>query len=151
MESVVMDLRYAARRLRARPTYALLAALTLALGVGGTAAVWGPVRGLLIEPLPYANEPRVSVFSSQGDWSEREVLYLEEDRCSMPSATTASRRSTSPGAVATSASAWLSASRRPVSWRRWWGAGAGSCCSAASWARSQCSGWRGCSPRSSTV
>jgi len=79
MESVVMDLRYAARRLRARPTYALLAALTLALGVGGTAAVWGLVRGLLIEPLPYANEARVSVFWNQGDWSEREVLYLEAD------------------------------------------------------------------------
>lgn len=79
MESVVMDLRYAARRLRARPTYTLLAALTLALGVGGTAAVWGLVRGLLIEPLPYANEARVSVFWNQGDWSEREVLYLEGD------------------------------------------------------------------------
>src|SRR5262245_65995751 len=79
MESMVMDLKYAARRLRARPTYSLLAALTLALGVGGTAAVWGLVRGLLIEPLPYANEARVSVFWNQGDWSEREVLYLEKD------------------------------------------------------------------------
>ena len=79
MESLAMDLKYAARRLSARPTYALLAALTLALGVGGTAAVWGLVRGLLIEPLPYANEQRVSVFWNQGDWSEREVLYLEQD------------------------------------------------------------------------
>jgi predicted permease len=41
--------------------------------------VWGLVRGLLIEPLPYANEARVSVFWNQGDWSEREVLYLEQD------------------------------------------------------------------------
>ena len=79
METVTMDLKYAARRLRARPTYALLAALTLALGVGGTAAVWGLVRGLLIEPLPHANEQRVSVFWNQGDWSEREILYLEND------------------------------------------------------------------------
>jgi predicted permease len=79
MVSMVMDLKYAARRLRVRPTYSLLAALTLALGVGGTASVWGLVRGLLIEPLPYANEARVSVFWNQGDWSEREVLYLEQD------------------------------------------------------------------------
>jgi putative ABC transport system permease protein len=79
MESMLMDLKYAARRLRARPTYSLLAALTLALGVGGTAAVWGLVRGLLIEPLPYANEQRVSIFWNQGDWSEREVLYLEQE------------------------------------------------------------------------
>src|SRR5262245_52647489 len=79
MESMVMDLKYAARRLRARPTYSLLAALTLALGGGGTAAVCGQVRWRLIDALPHANESRVSVFWNQGDWSEREVLYLEQD------------------------------------------------------------------------
>ena len=52
MESLIIDLRYAARRLRSRPTYALLAILTLALGVGGTAAAFGLVRGMLMTPLP---------------------------------------------------------------------------------------------------
>lgn len=47
MMSWIADVRYATRRLRARPAYAMLAALTLALGVGGTAAVYGIARGLL--------------------------------------------------------------------------------------------------------
>jgi putative ABC transport system permease protein len=38
LESWIMDLRHTVRRLRLRPTYTLLAVLTLALGVGGTAA-----------------------------------------------------------------------------------------------------------------
>src|SRR6476659_4391634 len=41
MESLIMDLRYALRRLRSRPLYALLSILTLSLGVGGTAAAFG--------------------------------------------------------------------------------------------------------------
>lgn len=38
LSSWIADAHYGARRLRARPGYALLAVLTLALGVGGTAA-----------------------------------------------------------------------------------------------------------------
>jgi len=62
MESWIMDLRYAVRRLLARPTYTLLAVLTLALGVGGTAAIFSIVRGLLLEPLPYAREAEITAF-----------------------------------------------------------------------------------------
>jgi len=76
MERWIMDVRYAVRRLRSRPTYTLLAVLTLALGVGGTAAVYSIVRGLLLEPLPYAAENEVAVFWSPFDWSEQEFLYL---------------------------------------------------------------------------
>lgn len=79
MESLIIDLRYAARRLRSRPTYTLLAVLTLALGVGGTAAAFGLVRGLLMTPLPYANEERLGLFWNPGDWSEREFLHLSPD------------------------------------------------------------------------
>jgi putative ABC transport system permease protein len=38
VESWIIDFRYACRRLQARPTFALLAVLTIALGAGGTAA-----------------------------------------------------------------------------------------------------------------
>jgi putative ABC transport system permease protein len=79
MESLIMDLRYAARRLRSRPTYALLAILTLALGVGGTAAAFGLVRGLLLKPLPYAAEEQLGLFWMPGYWSEREFLHLSPD------------------------------------------------------------------------
>ncbi|MEO8449486.1 MAG: ABC transporter permease, partial [Gemmatimonadota bacterium] len=76
METWIMDLRYAARRLRARPTYALLAILTIALGVGGTAAIYSIVRELLIRPLPYTDEDNVVVFWAPFDWAERELVFL---------------------------------------------------------------------------
>src|SRR5215210_1179136 len=79
MESWIMDLRYAVRRLRSRPTYTLLAVLTLALGVGGTAAIFSIVRGLLFEPLPYAHEEEIAVFWGRFDWTEEEFLFLRPD------------------------------------------------------------------------
>ncbi len=79
MESLIMDLRYAVRRLRSRPTYVVLAVLTLALGVGGTAAAFGLVRGLLLTPLPYPAEERLGLFWSAGNWSEREFLHISPD------------------------------------------------------------------------
>ena len=76
LESWIMDLRYSARRLASRPTYALLAVLTLALGAGGTAAVFSIVRELLIEPLPVAREEQVGVLWQPHDWTEEEFLFL---------------------------------------------------------------------------
>ena len=70
------DVRYAARRLRARPVYALIAVLTLALGIGGTAAVFGIARPVIFDPLPYANAKEVGTFWMPGWWTEEEFLYL---------------------------------------------------------------------------
>ncbi|HEX8905366.1 MAG TPA: ABC transporter permease, partial [Longimicrobiaceae bacterium] len=76
LESWARDVAYTFRRLRKHPTYAVLTVLTLALGVAGTAAVFGIARRLLLEPLPVRNEKEVAVFWSPGDWSEAEFLYL---------------------------------------------------------------------------
>ncbi len=76
LEGWIIDTRYAARRLRSRPTYSLLAILTLALGAGGTAAIYSLARGLLLDPLPYAREQELAVFWMPGDWNEQEFLYL---------------------------------------------------------------------------
>jgi predicted permease len=72
----IADVRYAARRLRIRPAYSLLAVGTLALGVGGTAAVYGITRGLLFDRLPYAHEREVGVFWKKTDWTEEEFLHI---------------------------------------------------------------------------
>jgi putative ABC transport system permease protein len=75
-ESWIIDLRYSARRLASRPTYTALAVITLALGAGGTAAIFSVVRTLLLEPLPIAREAEVGVFWMPDDWTEQEFLHL---------------------------------------------------------------------------
>ena len=76
LEQMVQDGRYAIRMLRRRPTYALLSILTLALGVGGTASVYGVARGVLFDPLPFAHEREVGVFWKKTDWTHEEYLYI---------------------------------------------------------------------------
>jgi predicted permease len=79
MEGWIMDLRFAARRLRTRPTYALIAILTLALGVGGTSAVYSIIRRPLWEPLPYEQAGDIVQFWNVYDWSEAEFTLLRPD------------------------------------------------------------------------
>lgn len=76
LESWFIDLRYSARRLATRPTYTLLAVLTLALGAAGTAAVFSITRAMLLDPLPVARESEVGVLWFSGSWTEQEFLYL---------------------------------------------------------------------------
>jgi putative ABC transport system permease protein len=76
LDQLAQDSRYAVRVLRRRPMYALLSALTLGLGVGGTAAVYGVVRSVLFEPLPFAHEREVAVFWKKTDWTHEEYLYI---------------------------------------------------------------------------
>ena len=71
-----MDLRYSARRLASRPTYTMLAVLTLALGAGGTAAIFSIVRELLLKPLPVSHEEQLGVLWFDGSWTEQEFLYF---------------------------------------------------------------------------
>lgn len=76
VKTLLTDAHYAARRLRARAGYTLLAVLTLALGIGGTAAVFGVARPLVFDPLPYANANEVGTFWMPGWWTEEEFLFL---------------------------------------------------------------------------
>lgn len=79
MEGWIMDLRYSGRRLSRRPAYAVLAVVTLALGVGGTAAIFAVARPLLLDPLPVEHEHEVGVFWMDGSWNEQEFLHLRPD------------------------------------------------------------------------
>jgi predicted permease len=78
-ESWIIDFRYAVRRLLSRPTYAALAVVTIALGAGGTAAIFSVVRTLLLDPLPIAHEEKVGIFWFQYSWREEEFLGLRPD------------------------------------------------------------------------
>ncbi len=67
MTGLTDDLRGALRSLRRAPSFAALAVLTLAAGIGATTAVFSVVDGVLLRPLPYADPASLVVPRYQTD------------------------------------------------------------------------------------
>jgi predicted permease len=58
-EDLGQDVRFAVRGALRAPLFTSLAVLTLALGIGANAAVFGVVKSVLLNPLPYADADRL--------------------------------------------------------------------------------------------
>ncbi|HEY6358613.1 MAG TPA: ABC transporter permease, partial [Vicinamibacterales bacterium] len=58
-DGVLKDATWGLRRLRANPGFTVVAALTLALGIGATSAIFSVVNGVLLRPLAFPDATRV--------------------------------------------------------------------------------------------
>ncbi len=56
---IMQDILYAARLLRRQPQFALLAILTMVLGIGATTLLFSVTYGVLMKPWPWPNEQRL--------------------------------------------------------------------------------------------
>jgi putative ABC transport system permease protein len=79
LEEIVQDFRYGARRLIAAPAFALIAIVTLALGIGANTAIFSVAAGILLRPLPYPNADRLAMV-----WMDNSRIKLREDWHSYP-------------------------------------------------------------------
>src|SRR5262245_66195193 len=98
METLFFDLRYAFRSLFRQPSFALTAILTLALGIGGSTAMFGVVNAVLLRPLPFPEPDRIVAVTNFwlktgtrgqnvswqdfGDWKERNQSFAALGRFS---------------------------------------------------------------------
>jgi predicted permease len=60
MSTFAQDLGYAVRTLRRSPVFAVVAIVTLGLGVGAATAMFTVVHGVLMRPLPYRSPERIA-------------------------------------------------------------------------------------------
>ena len=82
IDNLVKDLTYAVRTLRKSPVFAIAAAVTIALGIGASTAIFSVTNAVLLRPLPYRDPDRLTmVFRSNpaGPLGSRNFLYSNAD------------------------------------------------------------------------
>ncbi|MCI0603088.1 ABC transporter permease [bacterium] len=65
LETLWQDIRFAARILRKRPAYVMLALGTMALGIGANTAIFSLIHAVLLQPLPFHDPERLVLLQTQ--------------------------------------------------------------------------------------
>jgi hypothetical protein len=79
-ERLVLDVRYALRTMRRAPGFTAVAVLSLALGIGASAAIFSTIDELLVKNLSVADPHRLVMLRSDdtaggGEWSYASFSY----------------------------------------------------------------------------
>jgi putative ABC transport system permease protein len=67
MRALLQDLRFAVRQFKKSPGFAFTTILTIALGIGGTTAIFSLVNTVLLRPLPFSEPDRIMSVASRND------------------------------------------------------------------------------------
>src|SRR5213082_499898 len=80
MEPLLQDVRYGLRMLVKKPTFTIVAVLTLALGVGANTAIFSIVNAVLLRSLPYPDPDRlVRVFFNEPGAGLRDIRFSKPE------------------------------------------------------------------------
>jgi len=85
MDSIVREIRYALRSLSRTPAFSAAAVLALALGIGGSSAIFSVLENVLLKPLPVPEPGRlmrlyeVQLDARRVPWSHADYLDLARE------------------------------------------------------------------------
>jgi putative ABC transport system permease protein len=80
MPSIVQDVRYAFRQLRQKPGFAVIAVLTLALGIGANTAIYSLLDQAMLRRLPVQHPEQLVLLSYEGSNTGRTSSYGGDDK-----------------------------------------------------------------------
>src|SRR5436305_1734318 len=80
MGTLLQDVRYGWRMLVKKPTFTIVAVLTLALGVGANTAIFSIVNAVLLRSLPYRDPDRlVRIFFNEPGVGLRDIRFSKPE------------------------------------------------------------------------
>src|SRR6266566_6703038 len=80
MEALLQDVRYGLRMLVKKPTFTIVAVLTLALGVGANTAIFSIVDAVLLRSLPYRDPDRlIRIFFNEPGVGLRDIRFSKPE------------------------------------------------------------------------
>jgi len=79
LEQAARDIRYAVRQLRRSPGFALVAILTLALGVGAATSVFSVVDAVLLKPFAFRDPDRLVIMREAEDEASNHHLAIPDN------------------------------------------------------------------------